>query len=226
MTRAIVAPAALCSGEHVLDAGCGVGGAARLLARERGVSVLGVTISPAQVARAAALNRAAGLEDLVSVELGDCSRMLPGGDGEADAILAIESACHFADRPRFLAEAHRTLRPGGMLVLSDWVATGPAFDPQLSPFCDAWSLAPLDSLESWPARLADAGFEVVEAQDLRPFVLENARRMLRAGLGLRLEAGRALPSPDARRWLAMYETFGHGLLGGLFTVARWAARRG
>lgn len=226
MTRAIVAPAALQPGQRVLDAGCGVGGAARLLAREHGVEVLGLTISTAQVERASALTASAGLDDLVAVRWGDCADALPAEDASVDAVLAIESACHFTDRPRFLAEARRVLRPGGALLVSDWVGKGPGFDDRLAPFCEAWSLAPLESWESWPILLRDAGFELLEAQDLRPFVGENARRMLRAGLGLRLESGSGPPSPTARRWLAMYETFGHGLLGGLFTVGRWAARPG
>ena len=43
------------SGTTVLDVGCGIGGSSRMLAREYGFAVTGITISPQQVRRAQAL---------------------------------------------------------------------------------------------------------------------------------------------------------------------------
>ena len=42
-------------GSRVLDVGCGIGGSARILARDYGFDVLGVSISPAQIRRATEL---------------------------------------------------------------------------------------------------------------------------------------------------------------------------
>ena len=40
-------------------------------------------------------------------------------DGSFDNIICVEAAFHFDTRQRFLEEAHRVLKPGGILVLSD-----------------------------------------------------------------------------------------------------------
>ena len=42
-------------GSRILDVGCGIGGSARILARDYGFNVLGISISPAQIARAQTL---------------------------------------------------------------------------------------------------------------------------------------------------------------------------
>jgi len=44
-------------------------------------------------------------------------------DASCDRVLCLEAAFHFCDRRRFLAEACRVLRPGGLLVVVDFTWT-------------------------------------------------------------------------------------------------------
>lgn len=105
-------------GARVCDVGCGYGGTARALARERGAEVVGLTVSAAQHREATA--RAAGVPG-VTVLLRDwLANGLP--DAAFDAVVAVESTEHMADKPRVFAEMRRVLRPGGRLVVCAWLA--------------------------------------------------------------------------------------------------------
>ncbi len=218
MTHAIVDPARLGPSDRVVDAGCGVGGAAMDIAEWSGCEVVGLTISPVQVDIARRRAVATG----VRFEQADCSVHLPLSDGWADAVVNIESACHYADRRRFLDECRRVLRPGGRLVMSDWLAVDGISDADrsrwIAPVCEAWRLADLETLASYRTLLAQVGFQVVEAQDFGEAVLPNARILQQAWLGLML-AG-AAPGTDVEGWKAQYHTLAAAWMAGRFTIGR------
>ncbi|HZC71715.1 MAG TPA: class I SAM-dependent methyltransferase [Jatrophihabitans sp.] len=94
-----------------LDAACGTGRIARLLA-DRGHRVLGVDSSPEMLARA----RTRVPEG--SFQLGDLTA-LPAPSGETDLVVCALALTHVPDLAPALAEFVRVLRPGGHVVLSD-----------------------------------------------------------------------------------------------------------
>ena len=104
-------------GASVLDVGCGIGGSARILARDYGLDVLGISISPAQVARATALTPASlphcrfQVMDALDLAL---------ADGGFDAVWSVEACPHMPDKQRYADELLRVLRPGGRLAVADW----------------------------------------------------------------------------------------------------------
>ena len=63
------------AGSRVLDVGCGLGGSAIWLARELKCSVLGLTISPAQLEMARTRAIEEGLEDRVRFQLEDANSL-------------------------------------------------------------------------------------------------------------------------------------------------------
>lgn len=97
---------------RVLDAGCGTGGfLARLAARAPAVTAVGVDRDFAACAHARAKSGCALARGSVDA--------LPFADGSFDAILSADVLCHggVGDRAA-LAEFHRCLRPGGLVVLN------------------------------------------------------------------------------------------------------------
>jgi SAM-dependent methyltransferase len=231
MTGAIVSPACIRSGERVLDAGCGVGGAALDLARDTGAHVLGVTVSPVQVELATARANERSLAHLVRFERADCSTKLPCEDESLDVVVTIEAACHFADKARFLDECRRVLRPGGRLAGSDWMAADgtSAADAAdyLDPVCEAWKLASLETPKRWSGMLAQAGFDVRECVDLAESVIPNARILARARLDLMLEVGNGgHPADRAALWQAQYDTLMRAWFERRFTIGRFFAVAG
>jgi SAM-dependent methyltransferase len=98
---------------RVLDVGCsyGYGSAALLAGPPAGRTVVGVERDPEAVA--AAQHEYPWL----AILWGDAGA-LPVPDGCADALLLLDVIEHLADPAEAIAEARRTLRPGGTLVLS------------------------------------------------------------------------------------------------------------
>ncbi|MFM7452585.1 MAG: methyltransferase domain-containing protein [Cyanobium sp.] len=111
------------TGSRVLDVGCGIGGSARILARDYGLDVLGISISPAQIARATALTPASlphcrfQVMDALDLTL---------ADGSFDAVWSVEACPHMPDKQRYADELLRVLRPGGQLAVADWNRRDPA----------------------------------------------------------------------------------------------------
>ena len=108
------------AGERVLDAGCGFGGSALWLASTIGCQVVGVNITPYQVAKARQSARELGLADLVQFALSDFRRT-GLRSASFDAVWALESVVHANDKAEFVAEASRLLKPGGRLAIAEYL---------------------------------------------------------------------------------------------------------
>jgi SAM-dependent methyltransferase len=127
---------ALRSGERLLDVACGTGGVA-LRAARAGADVVGVDLSPDQLAKARA---AAELEGLaISFVAGDCQE-LPFADGEFDVVVSAFGAIFAPDHVRAAGELVRVCRPGGRLALTAWPA-------------DEWSETHIRAGRTFPAEL-------------------------------------------------------------------------
>lgn len=104
------------NGATVLDVGCGIGGSSRILARDYGFAVTGITISPIQVKRAQELTPE-GLNVQFAV---DDAMALSFPDASFNVVWSIEAGPHMPDKAVFAIELMRVLKPGGVLVVADW----------------------------------------------------------------------------------------------------------
>ena len=109
-------------GSKLIDVGCGIGGSARILARDYGFDVLGISISPAQVRRATELT-AEGLSCRFAVM---DALDLQCADQSFDAVWSVEAGPHMPDKQRYADELLRVLRPGGTLAVADWNRRDPS----------------------------------------------------------------------------------------------------
>jgi len=117
-------------GQRLLDIGCGVAQPAIRFAQRYDVQVTGVTNSTWQVQEANRRTKAGGVRSQIAIDQGDAAA-LPYPDGSFDAVLSFQSLQHAEDRGRWLAEMARMVRPGGRVVLVDFVEEVPLSDDEV-----------------------------------------------------------------------------------------------
>ncbi len=105
--------------QDILDVGCGIGGSSLYLADKYKAKATGITLSPVQANRAKARAESQGLTAQTIFLVADALKM-PFADNSFDLVWSLESAEHFPDKQKFLQEAYRVLKPGGLLLMATW----------------------------------------------------------------------------------------------------------
>ncbi|MBD2775210.1 methyltransferase domain-containing protein [Iningainema tapete] len=148
-------------GTTVLDVGCGIGGSSRILARDYGFAVTGITISPQQVKRAQQLTP----QELDVQFQVDDAMALSFPDASFDVVWSIEAGPHMPDKAIFAHELMRVLKPGGVLVVADWNQRDDRQHPLnfwekivMRQLLDQWSHPAFSSIEGFGELLEATGF--------------------------------------------------------------------
>jgi SAM-dependent methyltransferase len=133
-------------GMAVLDLGCGDGTTA-LPAARRGADVVGVDIAANLVAAGNARAGAAGLSNL-RFEEGDACDLANIGNGRFDLLVSLFGAM-FAPRPHDVArEMVRVTRPGGRIVMGNWIPGDPTLVAQILKISAAYTPPPPEGFVS------------------------------------------------------------------------------
>lgn len=167
MNRQLADRAGIQAGAQVLDAGCGQGGSAVWLAQQRNALVVGITPVATQIADAQKFIRLRHVQDRVTVQLGDYQAMV-FPDASFDVVWMCESLCHADDKGKVYAEAFRVLRPGGRLIVAEYMRTddGPAAADLLRQWLHGWSINWIDSPAEHRDQATRAGFVAVTIDDV------------------------------------------------------------
>ncbi|MFP4004848.1 MAG: class I SAM-dependent methyltransferase [Alphaproteobacteria bacterium] len=191
-------------GMHVLDAGCGIGGTARCLAREYGCRVTGIDLTPDYIEVARMLTERMGLGERCRFDTGSATD-LPYENAAFDAGVTFHAAMNIEDRPRFYSELARVMKPGAPLCVYD-VMKGPAPGMVFPvPWAETEATSFLKTAAETRALLEEAGFTVEKENNLREFAIEwfrdtfteNEKRGSMPPLGLHLLVGANAPEKFA-----------------------------
>jgi SAM-dependent methyltransferase len=170
------------AGCSVLDIGCGLGAVDELLVIRHGAqSVLAVDVDPALLATMAGRLERAGLTGRIT-PLCVTPGPLPLPDGRFDVYFSKDAIVQIPDKASLFADAHRVLRAGGRLIVSDWLRSGSGpYSADMLEFFRlegiAYNMADAQETRAWLAR---AGFIGIEVHDRLEWYRELARRELAA----------------------------------------------
>jgi tocopherol O-methyltransferase len=173
MNRQLALRAHLRPGQLVLDAGCGVGGSSLWLAGQFPIQVVGIALGSGEIGRAREFAAERHLGDRVSFTQQDF--LNTGFENETfDGVWSNESACHAVDKPAFLREAWRLLRPGGWLVMGDGFRRKRLYRQENEALMQQvfahWRIPGLATQAEIVRWAKDAGFRRVRFEDIQSHV--------------------------------------------------------
>ena len=175
-------------GQTLLDIGCGWGALICWAAQNHGVRAHGITLSHDQLSYAQERIAREGLQDRVSVALCDY-RYLPK-DARFDCVSSVGMFEHvgLAQLPRYNAEVHRLLKPGGLFLNHGITHDEDGWQRTLATeFINRYVFpdGELDRVSNIALGMERAGFEILDIEALRPHYAMTLRHWVQ-----RLEAQR------------------------------------
>lgn len=187
-------------GDHLLDAGCGVGFGCITLARELDVRVSGISISEKEIEVARRHLSRENLKGEVDFRLRSYDQLL----GEKfNTIIAVESLKHSPNLEHSLSVLLASLKPGGKLIVVEDMYSGPPDNKEVQQLVHAWGLQKAFQLHDYVAHDPKWSTEVIDLTSAVPY--RN-----RYWIGLRLLIGRVFKTLLASNQLVA--TFQAGLV--------------
>jgi len=171
-------------GEKVLDAGCGVGGAAFFLNSKKDIEMVGISLSNKQVDMANSLAQQKKLTNKISFKVMDFTNTT-FDDASFDVIWACESICCAPDKVDFIKESYRLLKKNGRLILSDFFLTNKDQKDKhewIKKWGDTWSVSNFIDSDSFEKNLKSEGFKTITSYDFTNEIKKSAKRLYYASL--------------------------------------------
>jgi ubiquinone/menaquinone biosynthesis C-methylase UbiE len=209
--------------KHVLDVGCGLGGAARFVAGRYRCRVTGIDLTPEYVETARVLCRWVGLEQQIALRRGSALSM-PFADGAFDGAYMLHVGMNIADKAKLCAEIARVLRPRALFGIYDVMRVGQGELTYPVPWATTAASSAVAEPGQYRRALEAAGFAVIAERNRADFALaffEQLRAKTAAAgrpppLGLHILMGRNTPEKVQN----MIRNISSGLIAPVELIAR------
>jgi ubiquinone/menaquinone biosynthesis C-methylase UbiE len=159
-------------GKQVLEVGCGNGLQAIYVMQNYSpafITAIDLNASNIEIARSEA--EKSGLKN-IEFKVGDAQNLVEIKDHSIDLVINIESAFHYPDKPAFLKEISRVLRPKGHFVIAD-ILTAPVRNNPLRRLWNRKMHYNNWSQQSYETGLAVANLPVISFTDITDKVIEG-----------------------------------------------------
>ena len=157
--------------DHILDVGCGIGGASRLIATRFNNRVTGLDLTQEYIDVGKALCAWIGLDKQVTLHRGSALK-LPFNDASFDGAVMLHVGMNIEDKKELFSEIARVLRPGASFGLYDVMQTSEGELVYPVPWADESLTSKLATPEQYLQALTDRGFNVSVPNHRGSFALE------------------------------------------------------
>ena len=183
---------------HVLDVGCGIGGAARYLAANVGCRVSGIDLTPEYIDVARTLTDRTGLGDKTTFKVASALAM-PFEAETFDAAITFHVAMNIEDRSTLYSEIARVMKPDASLCIYDVMKKSETPLTYPVPWAQSADTSHLTTPAEMLKLLNAAGFEAHDVEDRTNFAVDFFQQSLAAiadgppPLGIHLLMGASAP---------------------------------
>lgn len=172
----------LSSQQHILDIGCGLGGAARFAADQYNCRISGIDLSQEYIAIGNTLCAWVKLAQQIRLEYADATAM-PFQNSCFDGAYMLHVGMNISDKLSLFQEVARVLRPGALFGIYD-IMRDQANDLSFPlPWATDASTSFLATADAYKTALIQAGFHLVREHNRLPFAIDffNTVRQRMAG---------------------------------------------
>lgn len=163
---------------RILELATGGGAFAEWLARRTPGEVLGIDLSDAQLAHAR--GRVNGSLPNLRFLRHDIMRIAELDEPLFDAAVCLDAGCYLPDKAAALRGIATRLRSGARFLLVDWCRPeqicGLQEEMILEPFYRYWAIPEMETVSGYQRAFANAGFNLMEIEDLSAQVAPNWER--------------------------------------------------
>jgi len=174
--------------DHILDVGCGLGGASRYVANRYNNHVTGIDLTEEYIETGNALCAWVKLDQHISLHQGSALSM-PFLDETFDGAYMMHVGMNIDDKARLFNEIYRVLRPGACFGVYDVMRDKHGELTYPVPWATEKSTSNLAAPDQYKYALENAGFVVSKENNRREFAVDFFKR-----LAEKVAAGGGLPA--------------------------------
>jgi ubiquinone/menaquinone biosynthesis C-methylase UbiE len=162
--------------DHILDVGCGLGGASRYVANRYNNQVTGIDLTEEYVDTGNALCAWVKLDQQISLHQASALSM-PFQDETFDGAYMMHVGMNIDDKAQLFNEIHRVLRPGASFGVYDVMRNRDGELTYPVPWATEKSTSSLATPDQYRSALENAGFVVTRENNRRDFALDFFKRL-------------------------------------------------